>query len=52
MSNFFNNLFKFFKGSATSDNMQANDSMLANLDAKNLDNEELIDVSWAGYATK
>lgn len=52
MANLFDNIFKFFGSinSNSSSNMQANDNNLDD-NIPSVD-DGLIDVSWAGYATK
>lgn len=51
MPNIFENMLKFIKGINSSSNMQANDGNANNDAVTNVDSD-LIDVSWAGYATK
>ncbi len=50
MPNIFENMLKFLQGINSTSNMQANDGN-TNDAVTNLDSD-LIDVSWAGYATK
>ena len=50
MQNLFENMLKFLKGINSTSNMQANEDV-SNDNIANIDSD-LIDVSWAGYATK